>query len=203
MATTTGKPEAEVRKPLSEYDDQELVAAHLAGHPGAFAELYDRYRDRLVHFIARRTGDRDRAEDLVQEAFIRVTPSASIRPVEEVLDVDLHDLLEPGEERASEPFAQPAGPLPAPDDALGAGASSAAVRGLVDCVRRHVPEALPQDLVEKTVEELPEHHRLVFKLRELQGRATRRSPRSPASIWHGEEPSASGEDELRGAIEPI
>jgi RNA polymerase sigma-70 factor (ECF subfamily) len=46
--------------------DNALVAAHLEGHPGAFAELYDRYHDRLVHFIARKTGDRDRAEDLVQ-----------------------------------------------------------------------------------------------------------------------------------------
>src|SRR5690606_24641037 len=58
---------------LAEATDGELVAAHLGGHPGAFTELYDRYRDKLVHFIARKTGDRDRAEDLVQEAFIRVT----------------------------------------------------------------------------------------------------------------------------------
>ena len=58
---------------LPELSDSELVAAHLEGHPGAFTELYDRYRDRLVHFIGRKTGDRDRAEDLVQEAFIRVT----------------------------------------------------------------------------------------------------------------------------------
>src|SRR5690606_41123458 len=54
-------------------NDNALVAAHLEGHPGAFAELYDRYHDRLVHFIARKTGDADRAQDLVQEAFIRVT----------------------------------------------------------------------------------------------------------------------------------
>lgn len=71
MATTTVKPQTELRAPLHELDDGELVAAHLAGHPGAFSELYDRYHDKLVHFIARKTGDRDRAEDLVQES----TPS--------------------------------------------------------------------------------------------------------------------------------
>src|SRR5690606_29560199 len=79
MATTTVKRKR--RAPhvvvpelvLPEATDGELVAAHLGGHPGAFTELYDRYRDKLVHFIARKTGDRDRAEDLVQEAFIRVT----------------------------------------------------------------------------------------------------------------------------------
>jgi RNA polymerase sigma-70 factor (ECF subfamily) len=54
-------------------NDSQLVAAHLAGVPGAFSELYGRYRDRLVQFIWRKTGDRDRAEDLVQEGFIRVT----------------------------------------------------------------------------------------------------------------------------------
>ena len=79
MATTTVKRKRRAPRVvvpelvLAEATDGELVAAHLGGHPGAFTELYDRYRDKLVHFIARKTGDRDRAEDLVQEAFIRVT----------------------------------------------------------------------------------------------------------------------------------
>ena len=60
-------------RPLDDLTDEELVTAHLDGRPGAFQELYDRYRDRLVHFITRKTGDGDRAQDLVQEAFIRVT----------------------------------------------------------------------------------------------------------------------------------
>ena len=59
--------------PLVDLTDEELVTAHLDGRPGAFQQLYDRYRDRLVHFIIRKTGDADRAQDLVQEAFIRVT----------------------------------------------------------------------------------------------------------------------------------
>ena len=58
---------------LADLTDEELVTAHLDGRPGAFQHLYDRYRDRLVHFIIRKTGDADRAQDLVQEAFIRVT----------------------------------------------------------------------------------------------------------------------------------
>ena len=53
--------------------DEELVIAHLQGRIGAFEDLYERYRDRLVHFVARKTGDGDQAQDLVQEAFIRVT----------------------------------------------------------------------------------------------------------------------------------
>ena len=78
MATATFPARKEVRRvPLAQMSDGELVAAHLEGHPGAFSQLYDRYRDRLVHFIARKTGDRDRAEDLVQEVrgFRRFTGS--------------------------------------------------------------------------------------------------------------------------------
>ncbi|MGH7443439.1 MAG: RNA polymerase sigma factor, partial [Longimicrobiales bacterium] len=66
---TASKRQAQQESPairLSEVSDSELVAAHLEGHPGAFTELYERYHDRLVHFIGRKTGDRDRAEDLVQ-----------------------------------------------------------------------------------------------------------------------------------------
>jgi RNA polymerase sigma-70 factor (ECF subfamily) len=53
-------------------DNAQLVAAHLAGDGRAFQELVGRYRGRLLNFVHRMIGDRERAEDLVQEAFIRV-----------------------------------------------------------------------------------------------------------------------------------
>ena len=56
-------------RPLKDLSDEELVSAHLEGRPGAFQQLYNRYRDRLIHFITRKTGDPDRAQDLVQEAW--------------------------------------------------------------------------------------------------------------------------------------
>jgi len=44
--------------------------------------LYDRYHDSLVRLLWRRTGDRERAEDLAQEVFVRAleTPPANPRP---------------------------------------------------------------------------------------------------------------------------
>jgi RNA polymerase sigma-70 factor (ECF subfamily) len=45
---------------------------HLAGEPQAFGTLVDRYQTRLLNFVNRTIGDRERAEDLVQEVFIRV-----------------------------------------------------------------------------------------------------------------------------------
>jgi RNA polymerase sigma-70 factor (ECF subfamily) len=49
-----------------------LISAHLGGNPQAFQALVARYQTRLLNFVYRMIGDRERAEDLVQEAFIRV-----------------------------------------------------------------------------------------------------------------------------------
>src|SRR5690606_35275158 len=57
---------------LSGLDDSGLVAAFLDGEKRAFGILVDRYQGRLLNFVYRTTGDRERAEDLVQETFIRV-----------------------------------------------------------------------------------------------------------------------------------
>jgi RNA polymerase sigma-70 factor (ECF subfamily) len=57
---------------LKELDDSRVVAAFLDGNKRAFNELVDRYQSRLLNFVYRTTGDRERAEDLVQETFIRV-----------------------------------------------------------------------------------------------------------------------------------
>ena len=50
----------------------ELITAHLNGDSRAFEVLVDRYQVRLLNFVYRMIGDRERAEDLVQEAFLRV-----------------------------------------------------------------------------------------------------------------------------------
>src|SRR5690242_15767408 len=65
-------PRALERRALHDLDDGRLVFEHLAGDPQAFGTLVDRYQTRLLNFINRTIGDRERAEDLVQEVFIRV-----------------------------------------------------------------------------------------------------------------------------------
>ncbi len=67
-----------VRKPQTErvaterLGDNELVERYLAGESRRFQELVERYEGRMVNFIQRSIGDRDRAEDLAQEVFVRV-----------------------------------------------------------------------------------------------------------------------------------
>lgn len=65
-------PATSVREQLKLADDSGVVTAFLGGEERAFEELVVRYQTRLLNFIYRTVGDRERAEDLVQEVFIRV-----------------------------------------------------------------------------------------------------------------------------------
>ncbi|MCK5941171.1 MAG: sigma-70 family RNA polymerase sigma factor [Planctomycetes bacterium] len=50
----------------------DLLARYRDGDAQAFRELVDRYRDRMLQFFFRLCWDRDRAEDLTQELFIKL-----------------------------------------------------------------------------------------------------------------------------------
>src|SRR6266513_430444 len=64
--------EPTVRERLQAMDDSAVVTAFLGGEERAFSELVTRYQVRLLNFVYRTIGDREKAEDLVQEVFIRV-----------------------------------------------------------------------------------------------------------------------------------
>jgi len=70
--TSQNAPVVPVREHLRSLEDGDVVSAFLGGEERAFEELVDRYQGRLLNFVYRTIGDRDRAEDLVQEVFIRV-----------------------------------------------------------------------------------------------------------------------------------
>ena len=70
--TTIESERALSRQALQELDDAHVVKRHLESDPQAFGMLVDRYQTRLLNFVNRTIGDRERAEDLVQEVFIRV-----------------------------------------------------------------------------------------------------------------------------------
>ncbi len=60
---------------MSELDD-ELMQRFQKGDEGAFNHLVRRHQRPLINFIARFTGDKDNAEDLAQETFIRMFKAA-------------------------------------------------------------------------------------------------------------------------------
>jgi RNA polymerase sigma-70 factor, ECF subfamily len=59
-----------------ERTDEELLAAYQQGDPAAFEALLRRHRAALFTFLLRMLGNRERAEDLAQETFLRVVKGA-------------------------------------------------------------------------------------------------------------------------------
>jgi RNA polymerase sigma-70 factor, ECF subfamily len=144
----------------------------VAGHPTAFSQLYDRYRERLVHFIARKTGDRDRAEDLVQEAFIRVTRHLHRFDQGKKFSTWIYTIC--SNLAKNELRNRSRSPLVLFQKLTTHWESDHRPLQFEDLGNR--PDDLYrkrylQDLVEQMVEELPEHHKLVFRLRELEGKS--------------------------------
>ncbi len=66
------KTAGETRRELAGQTDSQVVQLFLDGRQRAFSELVRRYEQRLKSFIFGTLGDRERAEDLVQETFVRV-----------------------------------------------------------------------------------------------------------------------------------
>ena len=56
--------------------DATQMARVRSGDRDAFSDLVDRHKDAVVNYLTRLTGDRDRAEDLAQETFLRLFRSA-------------------------------------------------------------------------------------------------------------------------------
>lgn len=62
---------------MSEPDDDLLMQRVQSGDRAAFATLVDRHKDALVNYLTNLCGDRDRAEDVAQDAFVKLFRRAS------------------------------------------------------------------------------------------------------------------------------
>ncbi len=172
LKRNAGLAGATVREQLRTLDDGDVVASFLAGEERAFQELVSRYQSRLLNFIYRTIGDREKAEDLVQEVFIRVYRhigrfdrskkfSTWIYTIASNLAKNelrnrsrnplvLFQTIKKNWQDEERPL-QFEDALSRPDDLYR---------------KRHLRE-----LVEEATSRLPEHHRQVFVLRELEGKS--------------------------------
>lgn len=77
--------------------DEILMAAYQAGNQAAFAEIFERHSGSVYGFLAHRLPDRSVAEDLYQEAFLRLHRARhsydSRRPFRAWLFAIVHNLL--------------------------------------------------------------------------------------------------------------
>jgi RNA polymerase sigma-70 factor (ECF subfamily) len=144
---------------LDSTDDAELMARVREGDQAAFMDLVDRHKDAVVSYLARLTADRDRAEDLGQETFLRLFRSAPDYTEQGYLRAYLFriatNLVRSEERRAKRqrllmPF------LPRPEPAEPAAASGMLRREL----HREVTEA---------VAKLPLRYRVPLVLHEIEG----------------------------------
>ncbi|HKK93031.1 MAG TPA: sigma-70 family RNA polymerase sigma factor [Longimicrobiales bacterium] len=159
------------RSRLEDMKDAQLVQAFIEGDERAFSELVSRYDKRLIHFVFRTVGDRQRAEDLVQETFVRVYRHAERFDQTKKFSTWIYTIasnLAKNElrNRSRNPLVlfqtlksnwdadhrplEWEDPKNKPDDLYR---------------KRHVKEK-----VEEAAAQLPEHHRVVFVLRELEGK---------------------------------
>ncbi|HKV70950.1 MAG TPA: sigma-70 family RNA polymerase sigma factor [Gemmatimonadales bacterium] len=160
------------REKLHELDDGHVVSRHLAGDPQAFGTLVDRYQIRLLNFVNRTIGDRERAEDLVQEVFIRVF--RHIHRFDQTKKFSTWIYTIASNLAKNELRNRSRNPL----------VLFQTIKKNWDADHRPLQfedtTARPDDLyrkrylkdaVDSCVKELPEHHRAVFVLRELEGRS--------------------------------
>jgi RNA polymerase sigma factor (sigma-70 family) len=134
--------------------DEILMAAYLAGNADAFRALFERHSGSVYGFLVRRLGDGALAEDLFQEAFLRVHRARAsydpARPFRAWLFAIVHNLLNDAlRERARSPVAAPrdggTARNPAPDVAAADGPEQlAAARESTDALSRAL-RALPPD----------------------------------------------------------
>ena len=170
-ATAAKTARAPARSAFHDWGDSRVVAEYLSGSMRAFDELVGRYQKRLLNFIYRTIGDRERAEDLVQEVFIRVHRHMRRFDQSKKFSTWIYTIasnLAKNElrNRSRSPLVlfqtikknwdvdhrplQFEDKHQRPDDLFR---------------KRHL-----RDLVQWAVRQLPEHHRAVFVLRELEGK---------------------------------
>lgn len=156
---------------LCTLDDEQLPDAFIRGEPLAFSELVHRYQRKLLSFVYHMIGDGTRAEDIVQEVFLRVyrhihrfdsakrfstwifTIAANLaknelrnRARHPLVLLETLSIARPDGERA----LQFEDAQSRPDDMY----ESRVLRGVIDAA----------------IQRLAPHHRQVFVLRELEGR---------------------------------
>ncbi|MCH8614095.1 RNA polymerase sigma factor SigM [Arsenicicoccus dermatophilus] len=78
---------------LQTADDRALMAAHLAGDPDAFGEIYRRHRDRMWAVAMRTCNDRELAADAVQDAFVAAFRRAGSYRGEAAVTTWLHRIV--------------------------------------------------------------------------------------------------------------
>ena len=163
----------ELRHPRTQPEIATVIEAHLAGDPRAFDRIVARYQTRLINYVYRMVGDRERAEELVQDTFLRVHRHLHRFDRERNFSTWIYTIaanLARNElrHRSASPFINT--PIPTPTDPW----FTPSLREPEDAVHRPDLEFDREEMastVRETVKRLSRDHREVFVLRELEGKS--------------------------------
>lgn len=147
--------------------DEELLNRHLAGAPGAFDELVERYSGELYGFLARFVGNSSAADDLVQDTFLQVHLAAGSFDESRSFKPWLYTIAaNKARDFLRSRMRHPVRSLDAPanrgdDDSAGAGERIADDGAPAD---QTLDAELQRRRVRSVVDRLPEHLRLILML---------------------------------------
>ena len=162
---------SEARREIAGLDDSRVVQLFLDGEERAFNELVRRYDKRLQNFVFGTLGDRERAEDLVQETFVRVYRHLERFDQSRKFSTWIYTIA--GNLAKNELRNRSRNPIVLFQSLVKNWEADFRPLEWED------PKTRPDDLYRKralrekvhdAVRQLPEHHRAVFVLRELHGK---------------------------------
>jgi RNA polymerase sigma-70 factor, ECF subfamily len=156
-----------------ETSDEQLMLAFRAGDARAFEALVRRHRGPVFHFILRFSGQRARAEDLLQETWLKVVRSAREYEPRAKFTTWLYTIARNlcVDSARKESYRQTES-LEAPATARESDAGRPLGEALPDggaSPERGAHAARLRPLLERALAELPEEQREVFVLREYSG----------------------------------
>ena len=147
--------------------ERELIERCRRGEDGAFQRLVDEYKDLVFAVIARTVQDRNRAEDLAQEVFLRVYRGLPYFRGEARLSTWLYRIVvnvctqERGRPASVPSPGGPGGTVSLDDERTGYASPAA--------VDRHASDLELSDRLEKAIARLPPNQRLLIAAHYLKG----------------------------------
>lgn len=160
------------RPPLDQLDDSTLLNAFVRGDANAFETLLVRHRRPLFNFLLRSVRDPDRAEDLLQEVFLRIIQNAAEFQGQAKFTTWMYTIARNlSVDHARKMSHRRHASLDATPGGRDSGAMHERIATSDPPPDRLAVSPAIRDRIAQAVEELPEEQREVFLMRQLQGLA--------------------------------
>jgi len=146
---------------MDRVNERELVERCRSGDERAFQDLIDRYKDLVFALIARTVQDRDRAEDLAQDVFLRVHRGLPYFRGEARLSTWIYRIVA---NVCLQEHSRGAAPVSIDDSRV-----SSRVTNATSTADRRFGDLELRDRLEKAIARLPANYRLLIAAHYLEG----------------------------------